>query len=76
MRGRGFSWKISQPATVRVCVGESSVFCSRVDILREEHDMSRAVEYLIVHVLLVAGTLALCWAPVVVLVRMAGQGVL
>lgn len=38
--------------------------------------MSRAIEYLIVHVLLIAGTLALCWAPVVVLVRMAGQGAL
>lgn len=32
--------------------------------------MSRAVEYLIVHVLLIMGTLALCWAPLVLILRL------
>lgn len=36
--------------------------------------MSRAIEYLIVHVLLIVGTLALCWAPVVVLLRAIEMG--
>lgn len=36
--------------------------------------MSRAIEYLIVHVLLIVGTLALCWAPVVYLLRTIEMG--
>lgn len=36
--------------------------------------MSRAVEYLIVHVLLIVGTLALCWAPVVYALRAIEMG--
>lgn len=35
--------------------------------------MTRAVEYLLVHLLLVGGVLALCWAPVVVALRMAAN---